>query len=119
MCSSARLLSAFFVAVFHVSKVPVEGQLQTCRNGTENVVFLGFVPCSLNMSQSSGTSRSSAREILEECDVLVEAAVELAVDRINGNPDVLVNTTLHVEQLSEVLYQSQCCPNTLCTCSYS
>ena len=75
----------------------------SCKNATtENVVFLGFIPCRSQPGlNESWISRSAARKILEKCDVLVHTAVELAVERINRSPDILANTTLHVLQLSD------------------
>ena len=45
-------------------------------------------------------SRSEARKILEKCDVLVQTAVELAVERINrGLDDIPANITLQILRL--------------------
>ena len=68
-----------------------------CKNATENVVFLDFVPCALN---GSSVSMLTVREILEKCDLLVQAAVQLAVERINQRPDILANKILHVHDVS-------------------
>ena len=68
-----------------------------CKNATENVVFLDFVPCALN---GSSVSMLAVREILEKCDLLVQAAVQLAVERINQRPDILANKILHVHDVS-------------------
>ena len=72
-----------------------------CRNATETVL-LNFVPaCALNESSVSMLT-ATAREILDRCDLLVEAAMHLAVERINQSPDVLANTLLHVHNVSPV-----------------
>ena len=99
MCRSwKRLMSArsaicllYVILLILVSTV----ESQSCENATENVVFLGFVPCSL----SDGIN--GTRDLLAECDLLVQAALELAVERINQSPDILTNTTLHVLQISD------------------
>ena len=96
---SIYLVSVMFILVATSAAV----RSQSCKNATtENVVFLGFIPCRSQPSlNESWTSRSAARKILEKCDVLVQTAIELAVERINRNPDILANTTLHVLRLSD------------------
>ena len=102
MCSSEGELLAnrcsiclsFCLLLIAVSTA--ENRSSACKNATENVMFLDFVPCSLN-----GTSISTlaAREILEKCDLLVQAAIELAVERINRNSDIFTNTTIRVHDV--------------------
>ena len=100
MCSSAGELLAnrcsiclsFCLLLIAVSTA--ENRSSACRNATENVVFIDFVPCSLN---GTSVSTLAAREFLEKCDILVQAAIELAVERINRNPNILANTTIRVQ----------------------
>ena len=96
-----KLLSVFIL----IATSAVAVRSQSCMiNATKNVLFLGFIPCRSQPSlNGSSISRSAARKILEKCDVLVQSAVELAVERINCNwsPDILANTTLHVLRLSD------------------
>ena len=89
-CSICLLIFLLLVAV------KSEKQSLKCKNATENVVFLGLFPCSLN-----GTSISTlaTTEILERCDLLAKAAIELAVERINRNSDILADTTVHVHDV--------------------
>ena len=55
------------------------------RNATREIVFLAlYPPCS-----KEAVSSSSELVRLEQCDVLVEAAIDLAVERINRNPNIL------------------------------
>ena len=88
------LIGSLFIAVNTVNSRSL------CRNATETVL-LNFVPCALNESSVSMLT-TTEREILDRCDVLVEAAMHLAVERINRSPDVLANTLLHVHNVSPV-----------------
>ena len=99
-CAICLLSTSILIA----SSVAVVGS-RPCTNfdsdTPKSVVFLGFIPeCHLSHAQSSlNLSRSEARKILEKCDVLAQTAVELAVERINGGPDIPANTTLQVLRL--------------------
>ena len=85
------------------------GSLSPCTNFNsttpKSVVFLGFIPECQTVSPhahqpSLNLSRSEARKILEKCDVLVQTAVELAVERFNrGLDDIPANTTLQMLRL--------------------
>ena len=57
-----------------------------CRGGNvTEIVFLAlYPPCS-----EEARSSSSELERLEQCDVLAEAAIDLAVERINHDPSIL------------------------------
>lgn len=55
------------------------------RNGTREIIFLAlYPPCS---QEAISSSEDLVR--LDQCDVLAEAAVDLAVERINRNPGIL------------------------------
>lgn len=114
----SRCLLSLFLLIAAMSGA-VKGQ-SSCLHQKDVVEFLGFIPRCHSQQQPSPNgssdgdiiSRSAAREILETCDVLVRPAVELAVERINRNPDVLANSTLRVLQLpdfNEVSSQSVRC----------
>ena len=90
-CSICLLFSLLLIAVRS------EKQSLKCKNATENVVFLDLFPCSLNGTSISATL--ATREILERCDLLAKAALELAVERINRNSDILADTTVHVHDV--------------------
>ena len=60
-----------------------------CRNITE-IVFLSFFPCLRN------DYGFDAPESIRECDLLAEAAAQLAVDRVNEDPTILPNITLQL-----------------------
>ena len=85
-------IGSLFIAVSTVNSRSL------CRNTTETVL-LDFVPCALNGSSRSMLT-ATAREILDRCDVLVQAAMHLAVERLNQSPDVLANTILHVHNVT-------------------
>jgi hypothetical protein len=106
---SICLLSTFIVIATSAAAVrsrsPCINSVNSATPG-DAVEFLGFIPtCHLSSQPTSSLNRSSlsrseAREILERCDVLVQAAVELAVERINDSPDIpAVNTTLQLRHL--------------------
>lgn len=59
-----------------------------CQNISE-IVFLGFFPC---LRQNGSELLPS--ESIHECDLLAEAAAQLAVERVNADPDILPNITL-------------------------
>ena len=69
----------------------------------KNINVLGFVPQCLQDDDQS--SRALTKEDLEECDVLVRAALELAVDRFNSRKDTLLrsdsNSSLDVQHLPD------------------
>ena len=71
-----------------------------CQNVTE-IVFVGFFPCLRDASFEASKS-------ISECDLLAEAAAHLAVERVNGNPDILPNITLSLHptyvSIDEVKY---------------
>ena len=52
-----------------------------CRRNATEIVFLAFYPPCAKEARSS-----SELERLEQCDLLTEAAIESAVERINQNP---------------------------------
>jgi hypothetical protein len=62
-----------------------------CQNVSE-IVFLGFFPC---LRQNNGSGFEASRNI-KECDLLAEVAAQLAVERVNADPDVLPNVTLRL-----------------------
>ena len=62
--------------------------LVNCQEISE-IVFLGFFPCLRQNDSSFEASKS-----ISGCDLLAEAAAHLAVERVNGNPDILPNITL-------------------------
>ena len=53
------------------------------RNTTEIVFLALYPPCSNEARSSSELVR------LEQCDLMTEAAIDLAVERINQNPNIL------------------------------
>ena len=53
------------------------------RNTTEIVFLALYPPC------SNGARSSSELVRLEQCDLLTEAAIDLAVERINRSPNIL------------------------------
>ena len=61
-----------------------------CQNVTE-IVFVGVFPCLRRRG-----SNFAARQNISECDLLAEAAAQLAVERVNADPDVLPNITLRL-----------------------
>ena len=63
-----------------------------CQNVTE-IVFVGVFPC-LRRPGSNFTARQNI--MISECDLLAEAAAQLAVERVNADPDVLPNITLRL-----------------------
>ena len=89
------LIGSLFITVSTVNSRAL------CRNATETVL-LNFVPCALNELSSVSMPTATTREILDRCDLLVQAAMHLAVERINQSPDVLANTILHVHKASAV-----------------
>ena len=100
------LLSTSILIAANSSGAGVGSRPCTNFNSTtpKSVVFLGFIPeCHLSPhahQPSLNLSRSEARKILEKCDVLVQTAVELAVERINrGLDDIPANTTLQILRL--------------------
>ena len=60
-----------------------------CQNISE-IIFLGFFPC---LRQNNGSDFEVSRNI-KECDLLAEAAAQLAVERVNSDPNILPNITL-------------------------
>ena len=64
-----------------------DADLVDCQNVSE-ITFLGLFPCLRN------TSSFEASDNISECDLLVEAAARLAVERVNQNPNILHNITL-------------------------
>ncbi len=66
-----------------------------CQNISE-IVFLGFFPC-LRQNDSSGHLLPS--ESIHECDLLAEAAAQLAVERVNADPAILPNITLRLNPI--------------------
>lgn len=58
-----------------------------CQNVSE-ITFLGYFPC------LRPDSSFNASESIKECDLLAEAAAHLAVERVNGDPNILSNITL-------------------------
>ena len=65
-----------------------DADMVDCQNVSE-IVFLGFFPC----LRQNGSGFEASKNI-SECDLLSEAAARLAVERVNGDPDVLPNITL-------------------------
>ena len=57
-----------------------------CRNVTD-IIFVGVFPCLRD-------SNFVAQKNIGECDLLAEAAVHLAVERVNQDPDILSDITL-------------------------
>lgn len=53
------------------------------RNSTEIVLLALYPPC------TKEAHSSSELEKLEQCDLLTEVAIDLAVERINQNPSIL------------------------------
>ena len=98
---SVLLLSTMILLVVDTNAVE---SLRVCESA-KKVSFLGFVPPCQQISQTArklhNKSLSQIGESLRGCDVLVAAAIELAVERINGNPDILTNITLDVHQLPD------------------
>ena len=94
-----RVSSCSICLLFSLLLITVRSEKQSlkCKNATENVVFLDLFPCSLNGTSISATL--ATREILERCDLLAKAALELAVERINRNSDILADTTVHVHDV--------------------
>ena len=86
------LIGSLFIAVNTVNSRSL------CRNATETIL-LNFVPCSLSRESSVSMLTATVREILDRCDLLVQAAMHLAVKRINQSPDILANTLLHVHNV--------------------
>ena len=74
--------------------------LRVCEN-VKKVSFLGFVSRQTGF-QFENRVLSLESETLRVSDALVQAAIELAVERINGDPNVLSNITLEVLQLSDI-----------------
>lgn len=74
---------------------------ETCEKAAvENIVFLGFQPCFTRRNQSSFVTK----EDLDECDVLVSAAFDLAAERINArcnDQSIFTNRCLDVLQLPD------------------
>jgi hypothetical protein len=66
-----------------------------CQNISE-IVFLGFFPC-LRQNNSSGHLFPS--KSIRECDLLAEAAAQLAVERVNVDPTILPNITLRLNPI--------------------
>jgi hypothetical protein len=66
-----------------------------CHNISE-IVFLGFFPC-LRQNDSSGQLLPS--ESIRECDLLAEAAAQLAVERVNADPATLPSITLRLNPI--------------------
>ena len=64
-----------------------------CQNVSE-IVFLGFFPC----LRENGSDFDALKSI-SECDLLAEAAARLAVERVNGDPDILPNITLKLHPI--------------------
>ena len=64
-----------------------------CQNVTE-IVFVGVFPCLRSLG-----SNFTARQNISECDLLAEVAAELAVERVNADPDVLPNITLRLHPI--------------------
>ena len=62
-----------------------------CQNVTE-ITFVGVFPCIRKDSKSES-------ERLSECDLLAEAAANLAIERVNRDPDILPNITLKLSPL--------------------
>ena len=62
-----------------------------CQNISE-IVFLGFFPC----LRQNGRSELLPSKSIRDCDLLAEAAAELAVERVNADPDILPNITLRL-----------------------
>ena len=76
--------------------------LRVCEN-VKKVSFLGFVPRQAGFQRDNRVSVSQKSETLRVSDALVQAAIELAVERINGDPNFLSqNITLEVLQLSDI-----------------
>ena len=94
---SVLLCSTFSLLV--VANTVVES-LRVCES-VKKVSFLGFVPCQTGF-QLENRFLSQKSEALRECDALVQAAIEVAVERINGDPNILTNVTLEVLQLSDI-----------------
>ena len=67
---------------YHASRVD-------CQKVTD-IVFVGFFPCVRD------DSNLTAPEKLNNCDLLVEAAAYLAVDRVNNDRTILSNITLRL-----------------------
>ena len=67
---------------YHASRVD-------CQKVTD-IVFVGFFPCDRD------DSNFTAPENMNKCDLLVEAAAFLAVDRVNNDPSILSNITLRL-----------------------
>ena len=61
-----------------------------CQNISE-IVFLGFFPC---LRQNGRSAELLPSESIRDCDLLAEAAAQLAVERVNSDPDILPNITL-------------------------
>ena len=64
------------------------------------LVLLAFLPC-----RESLDGRSDMRSILEECDLLTRAGVNLAVENLNRYP--LTNITVSVATLSRISDKQQ------------
>ena len=101
-CVSVLLSSTMILLVAGMNAVE---SLRMCESA-KRVSFLGFVPpCQPQISQTArevhNKSLSQTRESLQGCDVLVPAAIELAVEKIKGNLDILANLTLDVHLLPD------------------
>ena len=98
-------LLGLLITVRPASSQAREGPAKTachCRDAaTNSVTFLAFLPC----LQRTGVHLNDTRSILEECDLLTRAAVNLAIERWNDQDDselTTVNITLNVASLSRV-----------------
>ena len=98
----ARSIALFLmVCLYHqtstVAQVWEVSAKMKCRDiGTNNVTFLAFLPCLQRVDNLNDT-----KSILEECDLLTRAAVNLAIKRWNQDLSTR-NYTLNVVSLSPI-----------------
>ena len=125
---SFRLLMVWLaVLMCHMYIIPAQGQTSgtyysprhynadfiNCQNVSE-IIFLGFFPC----LRQNGSGFEASKSI-SECDLLVEAAAHLAVERVNQNPGILPNVTLRLYPIyvpnggNPLTVSRHCCYTTL------